>query len=392
MYTWKINIHMQIFYVGLFWFLFIMNPDTLENRLRDALLRSNTELNNYRKLYKQSQEENASLRKISSDLDIQNKCLSQTNRNLYQRESIRTEIITELEREVAKSSLPKLRKKISELQSRSQICLRKKVYRRALGRTINSFPDAVAANVSLNVGTEWIDLKYSKKDLRQCAMTSTQLNNARNVATDHSYSGDGDVEINSENEASDDSDTESVFELNGKFTQRHKRSVGHVMDLHKISEKAYHELRLSCKGILPPLCQVRKERLLMSSEIPYFVNPTVRFSLFFFLLFFFFFVKNFPSELEVYKPKVVNCVVYILQNDAIRRNLKVILNYLALPQDGNKSYVIKFSTDGAKLTNTYCGVQGTIRILDVTTDKKIKVPSQLPARFHRELCVFYFLG
>ena len=57
-----------------------------------------------------------------------------------------------------------------------------------------------------------------------------------------------------------------------------------------------------------------------------------------------------------------------------------------------KRYFLKFSTDGAKLTNSYFGVQGTIRILDIDPDGKVIVPSRLPERFHREICVFYFLG
>ena len=264
-----------IFILGFEFLNTIMNQDTLENRLRDALLRSTTELNNYRQLYRQSQEENQSLRKISSDLDIQNKCLSQTNRNLYERNSIKAGIITQLESDLSKFKLPKLRKNISQLKSRSQVTHRKKIYRRAVGRTINSFPDAVGAKVSLNVGSQWITMQFNQQDLRQCAMSTEQVNNARNVAADHSYTGENNIEINSENVDSDYSDIDDIFEGNGKFTQRHKRRVGHVMDVHKISEKAYHELRLSCKGILPPLSQVRRERLLMSSEIPYIVNPTV---------------------------------------------------------------------------------------------------------------------
>ena len=70
----------------------------------------------------------------------------------------------------------------------------------------------------------------------------------------------------------------------------------------------------------------------------------------------------------------------------------MILNYLDIPVDSNKVYYLKFSTDGAKLTNYYSGVQGTIRLLDVDDDMRVHVPSRLPPRFHRELCVFYFLG
>ena len=68
------------------------------------------------------------------------------------------------------------------------------------------------------------------------------------------------------------------------------------------------------------------------------------------------------------------------------------MHYLDLPVDEMCQYIIKFSTDGAKLTNNDTGVQGTIRILDVDNDGKPLTPTRMPARFHREICIFYFIG
>ena len=251
------------------------NQDSLEDRLRDALLRNVTELNNYRKLYKQSQDENKSLRKICHDLEVQNKCLNNTNVDLYRRNCIKNNIIEQMESELAPLRIPKMRKSISHLKSRSQCRQRKTAYKNCLRRTINSFPDAISANVSLNIGDEWIEIRFSEKDLRSATI---KYADPRSVAQDHPYSNSSDIVMEESNDTSDEeSDSDSVIVLNGEISQKHKRKVAHVMDLHKISEKAYHELRMSCKGILPPLSNVRKERLLMSSEIPYIVSPTVRF-------------------------------------------------------------------------------------------------------------------
>ena len=259
-----------------------MNPDSLENRLRDALLRSTTELNNYKQLYRESQKENASLRKIAKDLETQNKCLNQTNLNLYQRSSIKNDLIQQLEKKVQKVKVPKIRKKIGDIKSRSQISRRKKVYKKFIARTIKNIPDAVSANVSIDLGSEWMNIQFSQSDLNQSENTAQDTLNAQNVANDHPYSSvnvdaddDDDDDDDDDGEESADSEVEPVFVANGKISQRHKRCVAHVMDYHKISERAYHELRLSCKGVLPPLSNVRKERLLMSAEIPYVVNPTV---------------------------------------------------------------------------------------------------------------------
>ena len=60
--------------------------------------------------------------------------------------------------------------------------------------------------------------------------------------------------------------------------------------------------------------------------------------------------------------------------------------------DENHKYIIKFSTDGAKLTNNMTGVQGTIKICDVNNQFKPIQPTKLPERFHREICVYYFIG
>ena len=83
---------------------------------------------------------------------------------------------------------------------------------------------------------------------------------------------------------------------------------------------------------------------------------------------------------------------FVLQNDCITRNIRVILNYLDPPVDHNARYIIKFSTDGARLTNNETGVQGTFRLLDVDEDGKPVLPTRLPDRFHREICLFYFIG
>ena len=184
-------------------------------------------------------------------------------------------MIRDLEYQMKDYKIPRMKKKISEMKSRSQIRHRKNIYKTCLRKTIRSFPDAVHANVSiLNLN---LNLNYylSENVLRRMGVTATSIQNSRNVATDHNYSCNGSNDQQEGIDESDHSDDERLILPNGAISARHKRCVAHVMDLYKISEKAYHELCLSCKGILPPLSEIRKERLLMSSEIPYIVNPTV---------------------------------------------------------------------------------------------------------------------
>ena len=70
----------------------------------------------------------------------------------------------------------------------------------------------------------------------------------------------------------------------------------------------------------------------------------------------------------------------------------MLLNYLDPPTDDTQRYMLKFSTDGAKLTNNSTGVQGTIKLMDVDHEGRPSLPTRLPERFHREICVFYFIG
>ena len=57
-----------------------------------------------------------------------------------------------------------------------------------------------------------------------------------------------------------------------------------------------------------------------------------------------------------------------------------------------KKYILKFSTDGALLTNKKNAVQGTIRIYQVD-DQWIPIPKgTLPKYFEQEIPVYYYIG
>ena len=70
-------------------------------------------------------------------------------------------------------------------------------------------------------------------------------------------------------------DRVSLLTRGGKISKRHIRSVIYIMDKFKIAVPAYHELRMSCKGILPSISLIRKHRLEMSQEIPYILDAYV---------------------------------------------------------------------------------------------------------------------
>ena len=54
--------------------------------------------------------------------------------------------------------------------------------------------------------------------------------------------------------------------------------------------------------------------------------------------------------------------------------------------------MIKFSTDGARLSNQKNAVQGCIKIIDVNEKGIPIIPSELPKHLRKEFCVFIFVG
>ena len=62
----------------------------------------------------------------------------------------------------------------------------------------------------------------------------------------------------------------------GKWNSTLLRKVINVMDKHKISNKAYHELKMTLtSGFNPPMNQIKDEKKVMSQEIPFTKHPSV---------------------------------------------------------------------------------------------------------------------
>ena len=124
----------------------------VEARLRDALNRHVTELNNYRQLYIKSQNENARLQNTCQRLQIENGDLETQVFQIEDKLRTYEEQIQNLKRELALYEVPKFRKKYQDLKCRSQRCLRNKTYKGVLKKVLKNFPDVISANVNMNLG------------------------------------------------------------------------------------------------------------------------------------------------------------------------------------------------------------------------------------------------
>ena len=54
--------------------------------------------------------------------------------------------------------------------------------------------------------------------------------------------------------------------------------------------------------------------------------------------------------------------------------------------------MIKFATDGAVLSNSTSNVQGTIKVIPVDDSFKPIPKGKLPAPFHEEIRIYYYIG
>ena len=284
--------YVEIIMICLYMYIFLtfamanQANQTVEAQLRDYLNRYATELYNYRQLYSQSQREYNDLFKVAEQLQTDNQILAQGNNMLIQQNQRKDATIVNLKAEVNATRVKDIRKEYCDLKSRSQKKIRRDDYRRALNNTIRHFPDVVSASVQLNVGSEWLQLLYSANDIDSPNGISNPNLVAQQINLEHNYALNSNlIDLNSvQDDEAKYEEIDPTLISSGKISQRHIRKTVHVIDKYKIPQHAYHELRMSCKGILPSISTLSKERLLMSSEIPYVINPDVS-ALYFYLNF-----------------------------------------------------------------------------------------------------------
>ena len=97
---------------------------------------------------------------------------------------------------------------------------------------------------------------------------------AEDSVAGHGYFSDGTIP-HANNCDSTLSDYHDIYNSEGNFTSKHIRKAVMVTDNFRISNEAYHEIRLELSGHMPPIGKVKSEKAIMSEEIPYKKHPTV---------------------------------------------------------------------------------------------------------------------
>ena len=103
-----------------------------------------------------------------------------------------------------------------------------------------------------------------------------QMDPSDQSATDHSYTDSlVNEDDDSEGNEGNDIDYSQIFDEDGKYTSRHLKKAVHVCDKFRISQEAYHELRMELKGHYPPIWLIKLQKNIMSQRIVYFPHDTV---------------------------------------------------------------------------------------------------------------------
>ena len=141
---------------------------------------------------------------------------------------------------------------------------------------VDHVPQCKRANVSLSLGDKSVNYMWKCPQLQhdKCKKSSEPTPKCKSDL-DHSYYSSKLPQLQYQEDDMEDIDYGTIFDSQGNWQTTHKRCIINVMDSYRISHEAYHELRHAAKGHFPPLDQIRMEKAIMSSEIPYTKHETV---------------------------------------------------------------------------------------------------------------------
>ena len=241
-------------------------------RLRQELQTARDDLNKYIDLYRRERSDRREQESICINLRKENHDLLQNNELLHER-------LDKVMQHIDNFQIPKPYKKWENLQSAATKAKRKCQYHRCLEQSMMYLHEATRARVQLRVGEKEVFFVWSTNDL---CMLRNQAKTWEGLSTNNnqSSSNEGNEFIDAYDSEDEDQiqsvDTDlDVYLPNGSWNTTHLRRILHVMDIFKISYKAYHELRMTSRSILPPLNKLKVERNTMSNEITSLHHKTV---------------------------------------------------------------------------------------------------------------------
>ena len=233
-----------------------MNVNALHqvNRnLNQTLIDKNREIDRLTVQYNREVHTKLTLQETVTRIERENRNLLSEIENLERKSK-------ELQDEMSQFKPPIHYKSYSELHSKSGKQRRRRECRVIFQNLLRNASDITHANISVKLGSDDVNYIWGKEQL-------------------HAIRGDNNVPNLQEFRDEEASDAESldgtIVDVDGNFRSSFLKSIIYVMDKHKISHEAYHEIRMLTKGCMPPLHIIKKAKSKMSEEIDYIKHPTV---------------------------------------------------------------------------------------------------------------------
>ena len=247
-----------------------MNDRVLVN-LRNQLQEVKNDLKIYNNLYKTERAEKTQLENVQRELIVENRKLLEANDLLRNQ-------LDDVNKHMDAFQVPKPHKKWGNLKSTASKAKRQSQYRRCLDQSLMYLHEAQRARLQLRIGEKEIFFIWSKNDLSRLRRKRKNLERVNRNSDPNETNGEqSDHEADSEDDdiiGQSETDPDAYL-ANGAWNEIHLMRILNVMDLFKISYKAYHELRMTSRSILPPLNKLKKTRIRMSDEIKCFHHRTV---------------------------------------------------------------------------------------------------------------------
>ena len=235
-------------------------------RNREDLLHCQKERRHFEKLYRLECQKN---KKLTKDLTEATLTLQTLKEKL---QKYMCPPCTQMKRKGEKFT--RKRKSWQNIRNADTKCLRLDSYRHKLVTTLKEIPVCNRAEISIWLDSKRINFSIRENNFKERDNGTGVSADCKNLLHDHIYTC-LDSTDRDEHEDIEDVDLGEIFDSQGRWQKLHVWRLIHVLDSFRISHKAYHELRMVCKGHLPPIWWLAKEKKKMSEEIPYIKHPKV---------------------------------------------------------------------------------------------------------------------
>ena len=244
-----------------------MSTQQIVNDLRKQLQQTDLALNNCRRLLDAERIENNQLTTILSNAKRECTNLQIANNDLIRQLQIQQNA------DVNDPIIPK--KRYESLKTYACKRQRKSKYWEVLNSGMCRITECTRATVTLSLGSQTIHLQWTEQE-----MDASRRRLSRSGFVIPPFNEVHNQDDSSHPLASDAQTQRQDKPLKITFNQREIRKTVVTLDNQRISQPAYHELRMELNPLMPPLHLVKEEKKAMSSKLKYYLVDGVSISCF----------------------------------------------------------------------------------------------------------------